>query len=426
MTEKYLHFIWKNKRLPFHLLKTTEGKTIRIVNVGTYNTASGPDFFNGQIELDNVVYNGNIELHIKSSDWIAHKHQFDAAYDNVILHVVYEHDQLIFIEGIPLPTLELKHYIDWKHFHQLNDFTVAKNTLPCAAQLEICPEPIKWNQVENALFERLNRKAKELTTGLPLHAVNPKNCLFQALAAAFGMKTNALPFRELANRLPMERFIAASSDQKMALVFGASGLLNPTPSDTYEAQLLREWEFQRAKLHVSSLQKASWQFKGCRPSGFPTLRLAQFAQFIDKMDWSSAFWELPISEIKNLLYQQLCASISDEYWKKHYHFGKEKQRANSGVMSPETATVIIINSIVPYLWWLSDFTSNSVYREQSLSLLESMPPEKNQYISDWKDHGFIPKSAADSQGLLELTHQWCAKKNCLKCRIGQYILNQKV
>jgi hypothetical protein len=95
-------------------------------------------------------------------------------------------------------------------------------------------------------------------------------------------------------------------------------------------------------------------------------------------------------------------------------------------MSPETATVIIINSIVPYLWWLSDFTSNSVYREQSLSLLESMPPEKNQYISDWKDHGFIPKSAADSQGLLELTHQWCAKKNCLKCRIGQYILNQKV
>jgi hypothetical protein len=92
MKEKYLHFIWKNKRLPFHLMTTTAGKAIRVLNVGTYNTASGPDFFNGQIELDNVVYNGNIELHIKSSDWIAHKHQFDAAYDNVILHVVYEHD----------------------------------------------------------------------------------------------------------------------------------------------------------------------------------------------------------------------------------------------------------------------------------------------------------------------------------------------
>jgi hypothetical protein len=168
-----------------------------------------------------------------------------------------------------------------------------------------------------------------------------------------------------------------------------------------------------------------WQFKGCRPSGFPTIRLVQFAQFIDTMDWSSAFWELPVATIKAQLFSCLCAPIKDAYWKSHYHFGKEKKRPNSAQMSTETATVIIINSIVPFLWWLSDFTSNPIFRERGVDLLESLPAEKNQLLSDWKAVGMVPKSAADSQGLLEMTHQWCAKKICLKCRIGHHILNQK-
>lgn len=425
MTEKYLHFIWKNKRLPFHLLKTTEGKAIRVLHVGTYNTASGPDFFNGQIELDNVVYNGNIELHIKSSDWIAHKHQHDPAYNNVILHVVYEHDQLIFVEGIPLTTLELKPFIDWKHFQQSTQFSVTKNSLACSVHFHTCPDPIKWNQVENALFERIKRKANALSNEHPPKSLNPKNVLFHAIATAFGMKTNALPFRELAARIPMEQFLKMKIPQKTALVFGVSGLFSSTDPDTYEQQLVNEWKFQAAKLNLSSAQKQMWQFKGCRPSGFPTIRLVQFAQFIDTMDFTSAFWELPVEAIKSHLFLCLCAPINDDYWRNHYHFGKEKKRPNSGVMSPETATVIIINSIVPYLWWLSDFTSNPIFRERGIDLLESLPAEKNQLLSDWKVVGMVPKSAADSQGLLEMTHQWCAKKICLKCRIGHHILNQK-
>ena len=101
MNEYYLHFLWKNKRLPLHQLKAVDGEKIEILHVGYYNTDSGPDFFNGQIEIEQIKHSGNIEMHVKSSDWNVHGHQHDPAYSNVILHVVYEHDQLIFIEGIP-------------------------------------------------------------------------------------------------------------------------------------------------------------------------------------------------------------------------------------------------------------------------------------------------------------------------------------
>lgn len=122
MNEHYLHFLWKNKRLPLHRLRTIDGEKIEILHVGFYNPDSGPDFFNGQIRINEVKHSGNIEMHVKASDWNQHGHQHDPAYSNVILHVVYEHDQLIFIEGIPIPTVELKAFIDWKHYDWFNQY----------------------------------------------------------------------------------------------------------------------------------------------------------------------------------------------------------------------------------------------------------------------------------------------------------------
>jgi len=423
MNELYLHLLWRMKRLPMHLLKTIDDQELRILHVGFYNTASGPDFFNGRIELEGIQHGGNIEMHIKSSDWYAHGHQFDEAYNNVILHVVYEHDRLVFIEGIPIPTLELKQFIDQQHFQKSLALTNQSIPIPCAAQLADCPPPVTWNQVEGALVRRLERKKNAVAVLGKQFNSDPRKVLFHLIAQAFGMKTNQLPFQELAHRLPFDRIIKASNKQIESIVFGVSGFLDVTPTDDYQEELISEWSYQSHRLTIYASKAHAWHFKGCRPAGFPTVRLAQFSAFIERMNWSKAFWELPTKELKLRLEEALTASPAN-YWLEHYHFGKQRSRSQSSAMSLSTAHVILINSVVPFLWWLSEVMHTTIYQEKAMELLELVPPEKNAILINWKELGLIAKSAAESQGLIELKNEFCSKKQCLNCKVGMHLLKR--
>lgn len=422
MDEHYLHLLWRTKRLPMHLLKTTNNEPVRILHVGMYNTGSGPDFFNGRIELNQLQLSGNVEMHVKSSDWYAHGHHEDPAYDNVILHVVYEHDKLVFIEGIPIPTIELKELIDWKHYEQTKQFQVRSTVIPCAGQLSDCPAPVLWHQVSNALWQRLERKKAEIMElAQPLRNA-PEMVLFHLMAKAFGMKTNALPFQELAHRIPFRKVIRSERKAVESIVFGASGLLqNVQPDSLYVDELVGEWHYQSHKLQIHPAYASTWHFKGCRPSGFPTIRLAQFAAFIHRMNWTESFWELPTTEIRQRMLEALTVRPSD-YWIHHYHFGKPLAIPKPSVMSVSVANVVITNSVVPFLWWLADRLKTSIYREKAIELLELMPPERNQITDDWEKWGIKPKSAAESQGLIELKNELCNRKQCLNCQVGIQLL----
>lgn len=420
MNEHYLHFLWKNKRLPLHQLKTVGGEKVEILHVGYYNPDSGPDFFNGQIEVDRIRHSGNIEMHVKSSDWNLHGHQHDPAYSNVILHVVYEHDQLIFIEGIPIPTVELKKMIDWKHYDWFKKYQRQHSgTLVCESFLKQVPSPLIWNQIEHAVFQRMNRKMKELDGWYKQRKMSFKEVLFHAVSKAFGMKVNQLPFQELAVGIPFEKFIKASREQKLAITFGVGGFLEESGSVSYREALKKEWDFQKYKLKLEARNRVSWKFKGCRPGGFPTQRLAQFATFIHEMDWTSSLWYLPAKELLPILQQHLLKP-ADEYWLNHFDFGKEK-KSESG-MSLATANIIIINSIVPFLWWLTDCLSDDSYRNRAFEILNLLPAERNEKIRMWREQGIVPKTAFESQGLIEMTNEFCAKKGCLNCRIGNEVL----
>lgn len=405
-----------------HLLKTTNNEPLRILHVGMYNTGSGPDFFNGRIELNQLQHSGNIEMHVKSSDWYAHGHHEDPAYDNVILHVVYEHDKLVFIEGIPIPTIELKDLIDWQHYEHTKRFQDKSLMIPCAGQLKDCPSPVFWHQVSTALWQRLDRKKEEVAELARTQQNAPETVLFHLMAKAFGMKTNALPFQELAQRIPFRKLLRSNRRAVESIVFGTSGLLtNVQPDSLYVDELLGEWHFQSHKLHIHPASAASWHFKGCRPSGFPTIRLAQFAAFIDRMNWTESFWELPTAEIRQRMLEALTAPPSD-YWIHHYHFGKSISVPKPSVMSVSVANVIISNSVVPFLWWLADRFKDSVYREKAFELLELLPAERNQITEDWEKWGIKPKTAAESQGLIELKNELCNRKQCLNCHVGIQLL----
>ena len=113
MQEDFLHYIWKHKKFQFQNLQTTAGEIVFITSVGQHNFNSGPDFFNAQLKIGDQLWAGNVEIHIKSSDWFLHNHEQDRAYDNVILHVVWEHDTEVFRkDNSPIPTLQIKDFIE--------------------------------------------------------------------------------------------------------------------------------------------------------------------------------------------------------------------------------------------------------------------------------------------------------------------------
>lgn len=419
MNENYLHFLWKNKRLPLTNLHTIDGKKVEILHVGIHNLDSGPDFFNGKIILDQITHSGNIELHVKSSDWNLHGHQFDKAYSNVILHVVYEHDQLIFVEGIPIPTVELKELIDWDHFNWFTKYYKGNTSVLCESFLKDIPKVFVLNQIERSVFQRMNRKMMELENQYQAGKMSFREVLFHSISKAFGMKVNQLPFQELAIGIPFDKFIKANQKQKMAIAFGVGGFLEESKGISYHEELKKEWDFQRYKLKLESRNSYSWKFKGCRPGGFPTQRLAQFATFVHEMNWDSDSWYLSSKELLQMLQTKLMKP-AHEYWLAHFDFGKEKNAPST--LSIATANTIIINSVVPFLWWLSYRLSDDSYRNKAFELLEMLPQEKNEKITAWKNVGVVPANALESQGLIELTNEFCLKKSCLKCVIGNYVL----
>lgn len=419
MNENYLHFLWKNKRLPLTNLLTIDSKKIEILHVGIHNPDSGPDFFNGQILLDEIRHSGNIEMHVKSSDWNLHGHQFDKAYSNVILHVVYEHDQLIFIEGIPIPTVELKQLIDWEHFNWFTNYYKRTAPILCEPFLQEVPGVMVVNQLERALFQRMDRKMMELEQLYQSSKMSFKEILFHTISRAFGMKVNQLPFQELAVGIPFDKFLKATRRQKMAIAFGVGGFLNENKPVAYYEELKREWDFQRYRLKLTAQHTHSWKFKGCRPGGFPTQRLAQFASFVHEMNWDSDTWYLPANELLIQLQTQLMKP-ADDYWTTHFDFGKEKKAPSN--ISKATVNTIITNSVVPFLWWLSRRLSDDTYRSKAFEILTLLPAEKNEKTVSWKNVGIKPVNALESQGLIELTNEFCTKKKCLECVIGNAIL----
>jgi hypothetical protein len=136
MKEDFLHYLWKFSIFNTLDLKTTSGETITIVNVGQYLEQAGPDFFNAQIRIDNQKWAGNVEIHLKSSDWYVHHHENDPAYENVILHVVWEHDVAIYRSNNSIiPVLELKQYVAPETVIKYNALRSVKSWLYCENQL---------------------------------------------------------------------------------------------------------------------------------------------------------------------------------------------------------------------------------------------------------------------------------------------------
>lgn len=422
MQEAFLHYLWQTQRFLTTNLQTTDGDSIRVTKRGFLNSDAGPDFLNARLQIGQVAWAGNVEIHINASDWLTHHHETDRAYDNVILHVVWKADKDIYRpDNSKIPVLELCDIVSPKLVDQQRQLLENQSVIPCENHFREVSEFTKASMLGVALTQRLEEKAEVVKELLEANAADWEETTYQLLAKNFGFKLNAEPMLQLARNLPLKILQKHSNNalQIEALLFGTAGLLENT-ADDYGKKLQQEYDFLAAKYELKNRQMNSheWKFLRTRPANFPTIRLAQLVTLIaSQRSFFSLFTQTTtIAKLKTAL-----AVEQPVYWQQHYDFDKPLARPlkQLGEASVEN---ILINTAVPVLVCYAQYIDNQELIQRAEEILASLPPERNRIITLWESLGLKIESSFDSQAGIELYNNFCTKKKCLRCKIGTEIL----
>jgi len=424
MQEDFLHYLWKFKKFDHKDIKTTSNLSLSIIGYGEHNLNSGPDFFNAKIKIGEQIWAGNVEIHIKASDWYVHRHEKDPAYDNVILHVVWEEDIEIFRkDNSRIPTLELKQLVDPIAITAYKDLLLQGSSrwINCERNFGDFDSFVLENWLERIYFERLQSKSLKILELLKKSENNWEEVFYKVLLKSFGSKVNGDAFESIADNTQFNsiRKIGKSPFQLEAMLFGQARLLDdPFIEDIYYRSLQREYTYlkQKYKLENSHIQQP--RYFRLRPDNFPNIRLSQFATLYSSN--TQLFSKIIQSNSKKEIYDLLDARTS-EFWDTHYTFTKtHKTRAKK--LSRNFLDLLIINSIVPlkfcYLQTIGEFEESKI-----LGIIHDLLPETNSIIDRYeKLRPNTAKNAMLSQGLLQLKLEYCDKNACLKCALGSKLI----
>lgn len=421
MKENLLQFVWKQKLFATKLLTGTNGELITILSSGLENLNTGPDFLNAKVEINNQLWFGNVEIHLKSSDWYVHKHETDQNYDSVILHVVWENDVNIYRKSNEvLVTIELKSIIKpavLTNYMQL--FNTPKNWINCEKDIVSIESFIFQNWLERLYFQRLENKISSFETIFKQTTNNWENTLFILLAKNFGLKINGEAFKNFAESFDFSivRKVCSNEFAIEALFFGQAGLLEKNLDSEYFIQLKKEYDYLKVKFNCKPILGNQIQFFRLHPNNFPTIRISQLAQLYFKHQ--NLFSKLMTTNSMDEVYSLFEISTSI-YWETHYTFDKESKKCTKKV-TKSFINLLLVNTIIPlkfmYLKSMGDLNYTSV-----IEIIEQIKPESNSIIEKFKEFKIPCQNAMQSQALIQLKNEYCQKQLCLQCVVGNELL----
>ncbi len=422
MNEDFLHYAWKFQKFSRRELITVSGQLLRIQKVGTHNFNAGPDFLCSQIVLNNQVWAGNVEIHVQSSHWYTHRHETDVQYDNVILHVVWEHDMEVrrSDESI-IPTLALKDLIDRQiliNYRKL--FASKQRWINCENDLNGI-DPFVMNRWLHRLFiERVEEKAALVVSRLERSQNNWEAVLFQLLCKNFGLKVNGSSFLSIADSLPYKvvRNCAHKEKEMEALLLGQASLLSEDKSDPYYLQLQEVYVFLKNKFKIEEASVIPKFFR-LRPPNFPTIRLSQLAMLL--VQHKNLFSE--IISAKNLKdYYQIFNVAASAYWERHYNFGVTSAKSPKK-LSKRFVELLLINTVIPIKYCYAKVQGLAI-SEELIEMAMTMRAEDNTVVKQFRTLKEFENSALSSQALLQLKNRYCDLNRCLHCEVGNHLLKR--
>ena len=421
MKEDFLHFLWKSRLFEPVQLVTSEGEPVEIVNLGRHNIHAGPDFFDARIRIAKTLWAGNVEIHLRASDWNRHGHQTDPLYRNTILHVVADNDVVVRNDaGATIPAIEISWPLAIEHNYE--SLMEQHDWVNCASRLnKIDPFRIKFF-LNGLAIERIQKKITMIENLMSGLMDDWNETFYLLLARSFGFRQNGDPFEMLARSLPLQLIQRhrLSLLQVEALLFGQAGLLGePTLFEEYPQQLAREYEFLSAKYNLKPMPGHLWKFMRMHPRNFPTIRIAQLAGVLQASP--SLFTNL-IGSTKMDEYRSLFRTGIAPYWDTHYTFFNTSKKQTKE-MGEASFQLILVNVLVPFLFLYGDRHNKQELKDHALKMMEELPAENNVILRQWAASGVEACNALDSQALIHLHHEYCEPKRCLECSIGQKLIS---
>ncbi len=423
MKEEYLHYAF-DKRMFGSNFVTHENKAITILDFGELNVNAGPDFLDAKIDYDGHTWAGAIEFHVKGSDWYRHNHQNDPAYGTTIAHFVYENDQIVQLNGVDLPTVELKNQVDLRHYEMYKKLLNNKDIIPCASQIKNVPLSVFHAQMLLSLHSRLREKSLIILSDIETVSGNQTKAYLLAVARCFGNKVNQLLFEQLILKLEMKWLAKLNYDcfRLEALFLGLCGFLESEGiNEPYFLSLKEEFNYQKILFGFKSFFLTGWKYSRMRPSNFPDRRMAQFAHFTANFLLNQPMIDqfLELKQIDSVAQLKL-----NDFWKTHYRIHNSTKISSDPNLSNDFVDLLKINVCIPFNYAIGWLQGDDVQRNKAIQQLKLIAPEKNTILKDWNSMGISALNAFDSQALLALKKQSCIKKNCLFCGIGKSLLNR--
>ena len=421
MREDFLHYIWKYKLLNLGELKTVQNEKVQLLKSGEQNHNTGPDFFNAQIIIEDQRWAGNVEIHVKASDWYVHGHEKDINYDSIILHVVWEHDIDVYTkENFVVPTLELSKHLDkniLNNYQRL--FSKSQKWINCENVISSVDPFIIDNWLERLYIERLQQKSELIRQMLVVSKNDWEAVLVKLLFKNFGLKVNGDAFLNLINSMDFSiiRKEKQSLERLEALLFGQASLLNDDIQDAYYQALKMEFNYLIKKYNLQTNLKSQFQFFRLRPNNFPTIRIAQLAALLNQHQ--NLFSKIITTTRLKDYYELFNVSVSS-FWKTHYSFSSTSKISGKR-MTKSFIDLLLINTIVP-LKFIYLKQINKLNEQELLEMVRQIKPEKNAIVNKFNTIGMETNNAFETQSLLQLKNDYCSKQNCLKCAVGNELL----
>lgn len=411
MREEFLYYLWENRLLNLDL-KTTDGEEISVLSVGNRNYDSGADFVNARVRIDGTLWAGQVEIHVRASDWFRHRHQYDDNYNNVILHVVYEYDS----DVLKIPTLEVKDKFDISLLLNYNNFVNSKSWIPCGEFIGGVQSFTVVSWLDRMLVEHLENECKDLDFKLKNNRYDWEQTFCHRFMRYFGLKVNNDSFEYLSRILPLNVLLKHLDNEIYveSMLFGCAGFLERDFEEEYPTLLKREFNMLKSKFGLKVMPVSNWKFLRLRPPNFPTIRIAQLAKIIIRNGnmFSKIRDSVDMDEIMELFDVEL-----NPYWDNHFQFDKVSKVDKRKAFGKTAIDSIMINAIVPMLFYYGQFHSLESYKEKAMSYLEHIEAEDNVIIRNFNDSGVVLQNAFQTQAILYMYKYYCKRRRCLECRI---------
>ena len=389
MKEEFLHFVWRTQSFAQLPLTTTDGHVVHVEYPGFLNRHAGPDFMDARVQIGDVLWCGPVELHLKSSDWLLHRHTGDPRYDNVILHVVYEMDKQI---PANVPILELKNHIiegQWKTVQQWKN---VQDHIPCGGNFGDLRSVVRTNWMNRMAVERLEKRVSEWRSRSMELNGDLLQLFYEKFFRAFGFGLNGELFEQVAARFTFRNSLRLIDEPELLKVV-----------------LLQMFGFEVAKSKAVVWKKAyalieANQWNAIAPEALNTGKIrpkrsnkVRIEQLADELPQISLWW--------NMIFNK--AEMKE--WKLELY--------KKGKMNPLFAH-LAVNVFAPLLFFLHERKMDESYAERALELLELIPLEDNRITRLWKIHDVVGTNALESQGLIHLYGMYCESRKCLNCALG--------